>query len=385
MKKSLRHALFASLFAGGLLLSYEIRAESFTGNHRLSDKEGLWFVEISSWSFSKLVERISEYDPLRATMERIKKGFLELERHQPENASLGFHWHEDDHKSMCRLYGVEWNSDRTRRMLNMDIHYATIEPKDGSCRSNGLHLRYLVSALRMTDQLQDYAIWGVMVSRGGTYWAYNPVFANIDDVPISIGMLPISQEILVSDTGVPMKLWTESIYEKTPENVWKQYGTKWEGLEAYMYTPTVEISQWQEWLKAMPAEFSEYPKIEMWKELEGYADTPPISIEKYQNWLQPRISETKTSIPVVGWKSMKPLEPAIMRGESDEPIEAGLAASISEQIYGTPSYGMLIATMCPNGFWMGTENCVLPEFEQKASKALEKSGGKFVRVPFVNR
>ena len=383
MNARLRRILVALLVATNLFVPFEAWAESYTGNHRLRDKEGLWYVEISAQSFLKMMKRIGEYDPLRATMESIRDGFAELEINQPDAPSLGFHWHEEDSKSMCRLYNVTWNDDKTERELDMKFHYATIERKDKSCKGNGLHLRQLVSSVNMVEQLNDYTIWGVMLTQGEPDWMYSPIFANVDEVSVSIGMLPISEKILASEAGIPTNIWMEWIDDKGLENSLEEYFTDWKGLEAYGYTPTIEMSKWQKWLTVVPPGISQYPKVGAWQEAKGYADTPPVSITKYQQWLQPEAATIANTISVVGWHSVEPWVEEPVEVRSGQQHEAVVAAKISQQEYGTPAYGMVIATMCPPGFWRGLVNCILPEFEEDASRTLAGEGLKFFRVPFL--
>lgn len=375
MNVNLRRILVAILVGVNLFVSSEAWAESYTGNHRLKDKEGLWFVEISAQSFLEMIKWIGEYDPLRATMESIRDGFAELDEDESGAVSLGFHWHTEESKSMCRLYRVKWNDSETERELDKNIHYATMERKDGSCKRNGLHLRQLVSSVNIVQQLHDYTIWGVMLSQGESDRMFNPIFASVDNVSVSIGMLPISDRIVASEAWIPMKIWAEPIDNEALEDSLAEYVTNWKGLEAYGYTPTIEMWQWQYWLAIVPPEVVQYPKLGAWEEVKGYADTPPVSIEKYQEWLKPKSADVANAISVVGWHPVEPWSEAVVEVTSGKKNEAVVAANISQKVYGTPAYGMVIATICSPGFWKGSADCILPQFEQGAAKTLGGGGG----------
>ena len=67
--------------------------------------------------------------------------------------------------------------------------------------------------------------------------------------------------------------------------------------------------------------------------------------------------------------------------DKEEVDRAVAAAKVSESIYGTPAYGMIIATICPPAYWWGRSKCMLPKFDVEASEVKVGYQSGFYRVP----
>ena len=148
MNRQLSIILF--LLAGGTIANYSTpswSSDSTTASIRLDIKEPYWLIEISKESFRRIFKKLEKGDHLQVTMKRLESGFKILER-EPYFRSLGFHWHKNDDKSMCKIYGVRRNLSTNSRELDLSKHFATIERRNGSCKDNGGHLRAMVQQHR---------------------------------------------------------------------------------------------------------------------------------------------------------------------------------------------------------------------------------------------
>ena len=380
--------IWSSIIAGILiasLISRTVPAQSPTGNRLISDVAGLWLVEISAQSFVKIASEIGEYDSLRGTIERIKEGFRTLEAAHPEATSLGFHWHDEHDKSMCELYRVKTSTSGVGRELVTDTHYATIEEKQGSCRDNGIHLRQLVSFMSATNQFSATTMWAIMMSQAEVSKGYSPVLASIDDVWIPVGMVPMVGDIERSDAWVPIAEWKEVISGDGEEVSLTDYVLNWKGIEAYADTPTIDIVQWQDWLKVVGPQIGQYSKVADWGAVRSFADTPPINIDDWQYWMMAQADEGAQIMSVGGWMTVKSLEALGVDAAVGELERAVTAAKVSQEVYGTPAYGMVVSLICPPEYLAGITNCTLPEFEGAKFGAASDDELTLLRVPFFRK
>ena len=357
---------------------------SSTHAYRMSTDEPLWFVEISATSFRQMMDKVDDADPFLVTMKRLESGFVRLLDDQSDGGSLGFHWHEDDKKSMCRLYRVGISSDSHERQLLMNRHFATIEPKEGSCKDNGRHLLEFVFDVKERAVLSASRIWGLMLPGEMKKLEYIPSFAYVDTVPVSVGMLPIAQKVAVTQSWVPEANWKEWLYGEVNQKELRRYALEWHGIQAGITFDIVKVEEWEEWIKLLPYKVTTTVSLEEWSDVKGYADTPAVSVQEWQDWVYQEQGIGKRLVLTSRWQEIGPLEQrmTIEMGKADMG-KATAAARVSENVYGTPAYGILIATICPSGFLEGYTSCILPELDYAVTESVYGKGLKFLRVPFL--
>ena len=297
---------------------------------------------------------------------------------------MGFHWHEVDEKSMCRLYSVEVRTENGERELAKDRHFATIERKDGSCKDNGRHLLEFVFDLKEQAVLSANALWGLMLPVEMKQLEYVPSFAYVDKVPVSVGMLPIAQQVVAPQSWVPAANWKEWLYGEVNHEELAQFAIDWQGIEAKGVIESVEIDKWNEWVKILPYQIVTTVSLDGWRDVKGYADTPPVSVKQWQDWIKQGPHSRTRLFSTSSWQQIGPLDDAMLREiEKGKLGEATAAAIVSTDVYGTPVYGTLIATICPVSFLTGRTSCMLPEFEHGLVENVYGESLKFLRVPFL--
>ena len=368
-----------------ITISAVARADvSPTQAYRMNLEEPRWFVEISAESFRYMTDEVDRSDPLQATMKRIELGFSKLLYEYPTDTSLGFHWHEVDEKSMCRLFRVVIGKDSGTRQLVVNEHFATIEPKRGSCKDNGRHLLEFAFDVRERAVLSTNAVWGMMLPAQMIQLKYVPSFAYVDTVPVAVGMLPIAQKVIASQSGVPTANWKEWLYGEVNKAELAQFAAKWQGIQAGGMKEIVEVGKWTEWLEILPQEIVTTVEIEGWSEVVGYADTPAVSVKAWQAWVDQEPLIRKRVFLTSNWQEVGTLDKEIALRLADEEASVAMAAArVSENVYGTPAYGTLIATICPGGFLEGRTTCILPEFDKALAESVYGQGLTFLRVPFL--
>ena len=376
-------ALIAACLLATLVMDRIVLASSLTKQEYIIGSDGIWFVEISKHSFENMGSQISYGSDLQGTIDNIRDGFAELAKSRPRATSLGFYWHKEHERSMCKLYAVKEREDNIGRELDMDVHYATIEQSEGSCRTNGLYLRQLVSFMTATNEISQNVMWGMMMPESQVVMGYRPILASIDEVWIPIGMVPLADHIEISEAWIPIEEWSQFVHGKVEDWNLASYFTNWKGVEAYKSTQTIDIQQWQEWITAVGPHISKYSRAVGWDSVPSYADTPPIGVNDWGNWLVPQATTSATIIPVVGWKTVEPMKNLAEAVEDGDWQGAVAAARVSEHVYGTPGYGMVVATICPKTFLRGVAECVLPKFEMSKAGVFLGDDLALMRVPFL--
>ena len=389
MKLSVVSNVLVSALISGLLMSTSIWAyTSSTHAHRLntsseSGTSSKWFVEISLSSFLKIEKKVHDTDPLFTTIERIRNGFDELLETKSEGPSLGFYWQDND-DSMCSLHRVRLNSTTKRRELVLGRTYTSIESIDGSCKVKGLHLRDIVRKIKSTVQIGSGRLWGVTFRPGDTIGKYRPLAANIDQVPIMVGMVPISSQPMRKEGQIRRDAWKKWLFDSSYRLDWPSVPAQWQGIETNEGISPVPIAKWQGWISAMPQDVIQAVELAKWSSVAPLADTPPVTAREWQDWFDREHSKMNL-IEVHEWKRVNPSWSfdSLTYGSATAWERVIWAAKLSQDIFRTPALGTLIESICPPEFLTGQTHCILPDFEDNPVTKLIEEKIRILRVPIV--
>lgn len=387
--KFVHHVLGATLatllFVSTPSWSYTL---SSTHAHRVptscgSNTTSKWFVEISESSFANIRNQVDLSEPFFTTIERIQVGFGNLRSSSSEMNSLGFYW-EDSENSMCSLYGVTLNVETSCRELVLAEAYATIEPSSGSCKNNGRHLRDLVITSKSTTQISSGRLWGAIVNPQHSLTVYRPMAVSVDHVSIMIGLVPIASQLVLNPDQIPYGEWEKSLADPAFEIEWPSFADEWRGIEATASVSPIPIDKWQGWVSAIPSEIVPPLQLAKWSRISPYADTPPVTISEWERWAAIE-NDRINLIQAQEWTEVVP-DWSFDHSESDSMAEWSRvvwASELSQKLYHTPAFGMLIESVCPPEFVDGKTPCMLPQFDDSRIPGLKSSTGKILRIPIV--
>ena len=392
MNGVLKRNLVAAAALLYLILSQNaLAAGSKTGTERINPNEGSWLVEISTKSYFEMMAGFTDRVSLLTTMQGLEHAFNRLQDEEnSDSASLGFHWHIEHEKSMCNLYRVIRDGDVTARSLARDKPYAALERKHGSCWYDGVHIFQFVREWKERKFLEQSNIWGVAISSDVGYAKYVPNFAIVDEVPISVGLVPVSQDFSEAHLKIPAERWKSWVASASAGVHVGKYADSWMGLGIEVNTATLDRSDWKKWVESMPISIIQSTGVDAWPFIRGFADTPPVYIGDWIDWSSDQYGAYLQSNMGAGvmvateWEEVDPRELEWV-DESDDLIgkEALAAAGVSALFYGTPALGTLIASVCPPEFLERISKCLLPKFGEAAIGTVEGPSVKLLRVPFA--